>query len=846
MTSTLHRPTSRGPGISSLPVAIAMALAAAVPAASVHAAASPEFSEGFLIGGKSIDMRRYAHGNPTEAGLQRVDLLLNGQFLETRDIAFVVGDDTQGAVPCLPLDLLGTLPLRADYAQAVQDSVDAGGCVDLAALVKGATVTFDSSELRLAITLPQAAQARTARGYVDPAQRDAGINAAFVNYTANHYRSEGRNSSYLGVRAGLNLGDWRLRHRASLNHSARGTRHRTLSSHLQRDVPGWNSQLLLGEGNTGGELFDSVPFTGVRLYSDERMLPDSLRGYAPTVRGIAEGNAVVRIRQNGMVIHEVTVAPGPFVIDDLYPTSFGGDLEVSVTEADGRTQQFTVNFSAVPQALRAGAIKYSASAGTLRDSGPGLASLRFAEGTYARGMNNHVTAFGGLQVAEQYRAVVGGAAINTGFGAVGVDVTHSQASVPGHASRTGNSLRVNYQRYVASTGTHVGLAAYRYSTQGYLTLTDAARARSDSWGMGSRARQRYQVNLSQQLGETTSLYLSGGHVAYWDGSPRQNDLQLGIHSALGRMNYGVSALRYRMGSGRTDTRYAFTLSVPLGRSDNAPRANSQVSHSAAGQQAQLGLTGSVGERRALTYAVSSSVNTDAPGSTSAHLDYQGRLATLNAGYSRAAGYSSQTFSAAGTVVAHRNGINLGPPVGEGFALVQASGAQGARVGSGMDIRVARNGYALLPHVSPYRWNSIDLDPSGLPLEVEMLQTSRRVAPTAGGIVRVPFEVRREQTLFIDSTDALGQPLPFAARVQREDGTPAGAVGQGGVIQLRGAEADGVLIVDPEGPRRCRLSYQMPTEADAYGLSWTEAQCLPLIPPGLQVEADPIPQPADAG
>lgn len=80
------------------------------------------------------------------------------------------------------------------------------------------------------------------------------------------------------------------------------------------------------------------------------MLPDSLRGYAPVVQGIAEGNAVVTIRQNGSIIHESNVAPGPFTIEDLYPTNFGGDLDVSVTEADGRVQRFSVNFSAVPQA----------------------------------------------------------------------------------------------------------------------------------------------------------------------------------------------------------------------------------------------------------------------------------------------------------------------------------------------------------------------------------------------------------------------------------------------------------------------------------------------------------------
>lgn len=394
---------------------------------------------------------------------------------------------------------------------------------------------------------------------------------------------------------------------------------------------------------------------------------------------------------------------------------------------------------------------------------------------------------------------------------------------------------------MARTGTNFGLAAYRYSTRGYMTLGDTARALQDDWGYSHRARQRYQVNFSQRVGERSTLYLSGGHVSYWDSSRRQNDFQLGFQSVAGRVNYGISALRYRLGNDRQDTRYSFTLSVPLGRTANAPRLNTQLSHAGQGKQAQLGLNGTLGEDRNLNYSVSASDASEGAPAHSAYLGYQDSHLNANAGYSRSAGNRSITLGAAGSVVLHRGGINFGQPVGEGFVLVQAPGAQGARVGTGADIRIGRNGYALLPHVSPYRWNRIDLDPSGLPLEVELLQTSQRVAPTAGGIVRVPFEVRRERTLFIDSTDALGQPLPFAARVEDDDGRPMGAVGQGGVIQLRGAQDDGALIVDPDGPRRCRLEYRMPDAPDAYGLSWTQALCVPQTPllPGLQAGASAL-------
>ena len=97
------------------------------------------------------------------------------------------------------------------------------------------------------------------------------------------------------------------------------------------------------------------------------MLPDSLNGYAPTIRGVAQTNARVTVRQNGYIIYSTYVPPGPFALDDLYPTSAGGDLDVTVTEADGRETHFVQAYAAVPTLLRDGAWRYSATAGQYRN-----------------------------------------------------------------------------------------------------------------------------------------------------------------------------------------------------------------------------------------------------------------------------------------------------------------------------------------------------------------------------------------------------------------------------------------------------------------------------------------------
>lgn len=133
---------------------------------------------------------------------------------------------------------------------------------------------------------------------------------------------------------------------------------------MQRDIAAVRGRAVLGEYNTTGQLFNSVPFTGVQLAGDERMLPDSQRGFAPEIRGVAKTNAKVTVRQQGSIIYETTVTPGAFLINDLYPTGYGGDLAVTIQEADGSIQQFTLPYASVAQLLRPRSHRYSATAGS--------------------------------------------------------------------------------------------------------------------------------------------------------------------------------------------------------------------------------------------------------------------------------------------------------------------------------------------------------------------------------------------------------------------------------------------------------------------------------------------------
>jgi outer membrane usher protein len=233
----------------------------------------------------------------------------------------------------------------------------------------------------------------------------------------------------------------------------------------------------MGEYNTTGQLFNSVPFTGAQVASDERMLPESQRGYAPDIRGVAKTNAKVTVRQLGNIIYETTVTPGVFVINDLYPMGYGGDLEVTVQEADGSTQQYTVAYAAVAELLRPDTQRYSLTAGKVRNSGVSDEPM-FYEATYRRGLNNIFTAYGGAQISENYQAYQLGLATGSVVGAVSIDATQSNSKLGGSAgSKSGQSYRVSYTKLFDETNSNITLAAYRYSTKNYMDFLTALQSR---------------------------------------------------------------------------------------------------------------------------------------------------------------------------------------------------------------------------------------------------------------------------------------------------------------------------------------------------------------------------------
>lgn len=838
------------------------------------------FNPAFLADGENqvADLSRFENDGSQAPGVYRVDIYLNNDFITSHDVEFQArqtqnssapssSDDT-GLTACLSGKVLDGLGIDLSIPQARKQSVD-GQCIDIATLIEGAKASFDFSKQRLDLSVPQVALKNSARGYIPPEKWDQGINALLLNYNLNGSRrkdSSGEGSSnFLGLNGGVNLGAWRYRDYSTFNRSISSNGETTsqwqhISGFLERTIISLKSELTVGDSYTSGDVFDSVSFRGVQLASDDNMLPDSLKGFAPTVRGIAKSNAQVTIKQNGYVIYQTYVAPGAFAIDDLFPTSSSGDLTVEVKEQDGAITSYSVPYSAVPLLQREGRLKYSATAAKYRTSNEQQDQVSFAQGTLSCGLPHGFTLYGGAQLSDNYKAMAIGTGVNMGhWGALSADVTHAQSTLIDETEHSGQSLRLLYAKSLNEIGTNFQLLGYRYSTSGYYTFTDTTYKHMDGYNSNPlneddddnndvphwfdyynlyyTKRGKLQVNISQQLGGFGSIYLSGSQQSYWHNDDKDTLVQFGYNTTWKDINIGLS-YNYSQMSGQpvADKMIAFNLSLPIGKwlsaqgasSSNNAFATYSMNHDNHGSVTQnAGISGTLLEGNNLSYSVQQGYGNQGTGNSgNASLAYQGGYGNANVGYSYDSSNSQQvTYGVAGGIVAHRHGITLSQPLGETNVLVEAPGADNVKVENSTGVKTDWRGYAVVPFATTYRKNRIGLDTTTLGDKVDLENAVVDVIPTRGALVRATFQAHvGSRALFTLMHN--NKLVPFGATVTRNDNGMGSIVGDDGQAYLSGLAPKGELQVQwGEGAEQtCRANYQLPADAENSAITQMKVIC----------------------
>lgn len=781
------------------------------------------------------DLHIFSEFGRQAPGKYHVSIYLNQEFIDTRDINFV-SDSTGGLHPQLSREDLYAWGVRPEYIIKKDNNISNKKDEVIENIVKGAQSSFNFSKQQLDISIPQAYINQKGRGYVNPALWDEGVPAFLLSYDFSGSNNRGdENSSdnyFLSLRSGLNLGAWRLRNFSTGSYSktnkyGHDEHWDTLSTYVQRDIKFLRSQLTLGDSYTSSDIFESMQFSGMKLTSDDNMIPDSLRGYAPTVRGIANTNAKVVVKQNNSIIYTTNVPPGPFVINDIYPLTSSGTLQVEIDEADGQVRTSTQAFSTVPIMQREGHLRYAFSAGKTKAIYSGQDKLPFVELSAIYGLPKDITVYGGFQGAKKYKAVAVGAGYSLGeFGSISTDVTQSWATFPNSESKSGQSYRFQYAKTVESTGSTFTLAGYRYSTKGFYDFSEFSEYSSymnnHFFEFKNNRRSKIQLDYTQRILDGTfgSFSISGYQQDYWNETGSDRALNVSYNNTWNSINWSLMYTlgRYANTETQTDQRLSLMVSIPFDRFLPHSYATMSTSSDSKGNNTyRSGLSGSALDNN-LNYSVYEGYSNHGGGNSGGvNAAYTGSSAVVDGGYSYSQRSRQISYGLRGAVIAHPHGITLSQPIDSdlyGITIVAAPGAKGIHVKNNTGVITDSRGYAVIPYNNPYKVNRVALDTTSFGNDVDIDNNVTNVVPTAGAIVYANFKARLGARVLVTFRRLDGSVVPFGSLVSIDgDTNNVAIVGEDGQVYLSGVGDKSEVIASwgKAESDKCRSIIRLPNE-----------------------------------
>ncbi|EDX2767550.1 fimbrial outer membrane usher protein StdB [Salmonella enterica] len=795
-------------------------------------AQATEFNAGLLNAAddNNIDLSAFSRDGYIAPGSYLLDIWLNDQSVrEQYPVSVVTVTGSKSSVICVTPGMVDLLGLKDDIIRSLKPvpGADGGRCLDLHSA--DSRIRYSAAEQRLTFSLPQAWMQYQDLNWTPPSRWSNGVAGALLDYNlmANRYmpqQGESSTSYSLYGTAGLNLGAWRLRSDYQYSRYDSGGNGSQSDfylpqTYLFRPLPGIQSRLTLGQTYLSSAIFDSFRFAGLTLASDERMLPPSLQGYAPQISGIANSNAQVTVSQNGRILYQTRVSPGPFVLPDL-SQNISGNLDVSVRESDGTVRTWQVNTASVPFMARKGQLRYKVAGGRPLYGGPHnnrAVSPDFLLGEATWGAFNNTSLYGGvIASAGDYQSVALGAGQNMGeLGALSVDVTRAEAQIPHAERQTGYSYRINYAKTFDKTGSTLAFVGYRFSDRHYLSLPDYLQRVASEYGDVQREKQSYTITYNQYFsGPAMSAALSVSRLNYWNAAPNNNYmLSLNKSFSLGSVQgitASLSLARNQYAGGGTQNQVYASVSVPWG---NGRQVSYNVQRDNRGSM-QQNLSYSDFHSPDTSWNISAGTRRDdfSGGSSNFSGSVQSRLpwgqvaadATLQPGQYRSLGLSWY-----GSATATRHGAALSQSLSgnEPRMMIDADGVAGVPVAGGSGV-TNPFGIAVVSGGGSYQRSDIAVDVTALPDDVEVNDSVISQVLTEGAIGYRKINASQGEQVMGNLRLADGKAPPFGAQVvSSRSGRTLGMVGDDGLAYLTGISSEDrqAIAVSWNGNIQCRLT-----------------------------------------
>ncbi len=762
-----------------------------------------EFETDFLRGRAFRKMDANAMRNLGKARPGRVDadVYRNDDMVAKANVLFTEPFGGGEARACIGPELFMQLGIKPEQISPAGQKVlqnrptagnantaPANNCLYIEQWVSGTSAKYDTSELRLTLSIPQAFLTRQSRSSVPPGLLTRGENAGFVNYNLNRFESQTSSSDFLNLNSGVNLQGWQVRHTSYLsqNNSAESGNNQQYvagETFVRRPLIDWKSSLAMGEIASQSPIVGSLPVRGFRLASEEGLMSEDERSYRPVIRGVARTNARVRVLQNGAVFWEQTVPPGPYEFSDINPPSGVGNLTVTQTETDGSIETFLVPYSMSANKLNPGSSRYSLAAGHFRTS-LGVSNTPLVQAFLRYGLNNLITPGVELLATNNYQNAGLQMAFNNPWGSLAFNRLQSQGQGVSSVYAAGHSHSINYS--APAWGPLQMYLGVNEQSLGYVSPMSALTETSLNPYNPFSMKSSIYLNMGLNLMPWGSLALGVTEQNTWADNQQSHHYRLSYSTTIRRMGFAVflSQTTYANGTPTVES-YGFSATLPLSMLDGTGGLRYSQNQTGSARFTQsVSAYGSALQNNALSYSLTQSQTGDSS-TNSASLNYQYAYGSLGLNISGWDKGSNQMlgFSASGGLVVHSDGLTMSPTLGTTFAIVELPDGQGAGL-QGSQARINRSGFGVLPNLAPYYLNEVQISLEGAPPELEVNNASQKVAPVEGSIVRLKFNSTVGRPLLVALQTSSGVRVPIGSSVTDEQGLDIGTVGQGSRALIR--------------------------------------------------------------
>lgn len=545
--------------------------------------------------------------------------------------------------------------------------------------------------------------------------------------------------------------------------------------------------------NVGDSISGSLPWTravrfgGIQIQRNYSLQPNLVTWPMPLIAGSAVVPSAVDLFVNGLRQYSGNVAPGPFQIAQPPALTGAGVAQVTLTDILGRRVTTSVPLYVDTSRLAQGLFDYSAEIGFLREN-YGIDSFSYHSsplfsGTLRYGMRNWLTLQTHAEAAQSLRN--GGVGSIIGIGDAG---SLSLAAAGSTASGASGALYSAGYQYI---GPHfsVDLQGTR-ATPGY---RDIAALEG-----GVLFRHQYQATT------TVSIYSNQAfNVSYIDAqdsfSGHSRVLTLGYSGQLGsRWSFYANVFRDYAQSGV----WGGSVGVTIALGGNVS-ASATVTRTGSDTTANVSASRPADFSGGWGWAVQGGAGSDSHlGFASAN--YRAGVGDFQATAQRFNGTNTGTLEATGAFTVMGGTLTPSRTLSDGFALVSTDGVPNVPVLQENRVVGTTNsrGYLLVPDMTSYVRNQIDIDPLALPADALIESSSEDVAPERRAGVYVHFGLKRYTGASVSFVDEQGQPLPAGGLASVQPGGASSVVGYDGVAFFDKLDAANTVTIKGKGGASC--------------------------------------------